>query len=81
MFDEVMKLGIKDLYDSEAEPSAIERLVSWNTDPRNDRSQDSHCSAVIRRCHRIYHRYLALLDNQLYSHCEKHRVEPQMLFL
>lgn len=81
MFDEVMKLGIKDLYDSEAEPSAIERLVSWNTDPRNDRSQDPNCSAVIRRCHRIYHRYLALLDNELYSHCEKNRVEPQMLFL
>lgn len=84
MFDEVMKLGIKDLYDSTLsdEPTAIQMLVSWKDDfLRSDRSQDCSCSPVIRRCHRIYHRYLALLDNDLYSHCERHRVEPQMLYL
>eukprot|EP00742_Colponemidia_sp_Colp-10_P005315 GILJ01005679.1.p1 GENE.GILJ01005679.1~~GILJ01005679.1.p1 ORF type:complete len:636 (-),score=103.04 GILJ01005679.1:97-1725(-) len=38
-------------------------------------------SAVLQRCHDIYHKYLPFADKQLYDHLQKQGVEPQLFLL
>lgn len=87
VFSRLMDLGVKELYNpvvaQRQPPKKGDNLFSWNKEEENDlihkdRSDDHDVSSVLKRCHRIHHRYLQAVDAELYNYLESQKIESQM---
>ena len=89
LFNRLMSLGIKELFNPvlNTRKAPVKKgadLFSWDYQKeRNelvgkDKSEEDDASNVLRRCHRIHHRYLQAIDKELYDHLERQSIEPQM---
>ena len=88
-FTRLMDLGISELFN----PIIVNRhrasnkkanLFSWETEKSHndlvnqDKSMAEGVSSVLKRCHKIHHRILQVIDKELYLYLEKQKIEPQM---
>jgi hypothetical protein len=90
LFSKLMDLDVKELFSSVFTQS-IQRpqgkhLFEWSSHDTNDlvgkdRTEEQNVSSVLKRCHRIHHRYLKVIDRELYDYLEAQSVEPQMHLL
>ena len=86
VFNRIMTLSVSDLFNPvmKATQRPTRNLFTWDHEAdknqliNQDKSQESGVSLVLRRCHRIHHRFLQVIDVELYRHLESQSVEPQM---
>lgn len=86
MFTRLMALSIKELFlpvvVSKKKP--INNLLSFeksgyhNELVNTDKTNEASASVILKRCHRIHHRFLQALDKQLYMYVESQKIEPQI---
>lgn len=92
MFSKLMDRGVKELFNSvlNRPPQKQQKgknLFSWSEEEDKndlvgqDKTEEQNASSVLKRCHRIHHRYLQAIDRELYDHLEAQSVEPQMHLL
>jgi TBC1 domain family protein 5 len=91
LFSKLMDRGVKELFNSvlnrPAQRQKGKNLFSWSEDEEKndlvgqDKTDEQNASSVLKRCHRIHHRYLQAIDRELYDHLEGQSVEPQMNLL
>lgn len=79
IFDKLIELGLGKFYES-VDYIKIKH-DSLSEIPTVDRSREEDLAISIRRCHYIFHRILANVDNELYQHIFKHKYEPQLFLL
>ena len=86
-FTRLMDLGIAELFNPVVSHKQANRkpdLFTWETEKsqndlvNQDKSSTEGVSSVLRRCHRIHHRVLQVVDKDLYFYMEKQKIEPQM---
>ncbi|OMJ83986.1 hypothetical protein SteCoe_14972 [Stentor coeruleus] len=86
-FVRLMDLGIAELFN----PVVMHRqgkkkpdLFTWDAEKSHndlvnqDKSTAEGVSSVLKKCHKIHHRILQTVDNELYLYLEKQKIEPQM---
>lgn len=86
LFNKIMTLGVSDLFNPVLKTAQrpAKNLFTWDHEAdknqlvNQDKSQEAGVSLVLRRCHRIHHRFLQAIDLELYRHLETEAVEPQM---
>ena len=88
LFNRIMNLGVRDLFNPVLKTTKggkpAKNLFAWDHEAEKnqligqDKSQESDVSIVLKRCHRIHHRFLQAVDVELYRHLESESVEPQM---
>mmetsp|Transcript_9341 Transcript_9341/g.17928 ORF Transcript_9341/g.17928 Transcript_9341/m.17928 type:complete len:552 (-) Transcript_9341:4331-5986(-) len=90
LFSKLMDRGVKELFNSVLNRPVPKQkgksLFEWDDEEKNDlvgqdKSDEQNASSVLKRCHRIHHRYLQAIDRELYDHLENQEVEPQMHLL
>lgn len=87
LFSRVMELGMMELFNpvvNDRRPTKNDDLFSWNYERNKndlvgkDKSYEDDASSVLRRSHRIHHRFLQTVDKQLYDHLEAQKIEPNI---
>lgn len=92
LFTNLMDRGVKELFNPvlnrpPPQRSRGKNLFIWDDDAEKnelvgqDRTDEETASTVLKRCHRIHHRYLQSIDPELYEYLESQNIEPQMHLL